>query len=385
MVCHSLNDRVGACIAVRVLRSTMLSAYWADPQVEAASTAIQSRARSKIQPPVQRWRSATRGDRWADHRAAVVLLRGAFRYRACASSSGLVGAISSGPRMVGGERARTAGSNLAYTRIKAEEAARMARAHKEVRFTFTTLGGSTGDVNNGNIYVRLVPKADRSIGAEDFGRLLRQEVGHIGGATMSVFTNDFQGAQKQIQIELRGGTSQELATTAELIAEQVKQVKGAVDVGLSTKGQKPELNVELNRGLAGTLGVTVGQVAQALRPAFAGIKAGLGRSDRRDTRGKCASRSGIETACRGPRATSPRRDRTRWSTENVASGPDRDGYAGPGSGADHPLEWRPGRDRSGEHVQSSADGSDEGHQRADREDHLPARCAHDAGWCRSQN
>jgi HAE1 family hydrophobic/amphiphilic exporter-1 len=129
-------------------------------------------------------------------------------------------------------------------------------------------------VNVGNIYVRLIPKADRSIGAEAFGRELRQEVGHIGGATMSVFTNDFQGAQKQIQIELRGGTSQELATTAEAIAEQVKQVKGAVDVGLSTKGQKPELNVELNRGLAGTLGVTVGQVAQALRPAFAGIKAG---------------------------------------------------------------------------------------------------------------
>jgi HAE1 family hydrophobic/amphiphilic exporter-1 len=89
-----------------------------------------------------------------------------------------------------------------------------------------------------------------------------------------VFTNDFQGAQKQIQIELRGGTAQQLSTTAEAIAEQVKQVKGAVDVGLSTKGQKPELNVELNRGLAGTLGVTVGQVAQALRPAFAGIKAG---------------------------------------------------------------------------------------------------------------
>jgi HAE1 family hydrophobic/amphiphilic exporter-1 len=167
------------------------------------------------------------------------------------------------------------GSNLAYTRIKAEEAARMARSHKkEVLFTFTTLGGSTGDVNTGNIYVRMVPKADRSIGAEDFGRTLREEVGHIGGATMSVFTNDFQGAQKQIQLQMRGGTPQQLATTAEAIAEQVKQVKGAVDVGLSTKGQKPELDVELNRNLAGSIGVTVGQVAQALRPAFAGIKAG---------------------------------------------------------------------------------------------------------------
>ena len=126
----------------------------------------------------------------------------------------------------------------------------------------------------GSIYVRLVPKADRSIGAEDFGRQIRQEVGLIGGATMSVFTSDFGGAQKQIQIELRGGTAQQLGAVADAIANEVKQVKGAVEVGLSTKGQKPELNVELNRGLAGTIGVTVGEVAQALRPAFAGIKAG---------------------------------------------------------------------------------------------------------------
>jgi len=47
-----------------------------------------------------------------------------------------------------------------------------------------------------------------------------------------------------------------------------------VDISLSSKGQKPELNVELHRGVAGSLGITVGQVAQALRPAFAGIDAG---------------------------------------------------------------------------------------------------------------
>jgi HAE1 family hydrophobic/amphiphilic exporter-1 len=51
-------------------------------------------------------------------------------------------------------------------------------------------------------------------------------------------------------------------------------VPGAVDVGLSTKGQKPELTVALNRGLAGSLGVTVGAIANTLFPAFAGVKAG---------------------------------------------------------------------------------------------------------------
>ena len=38
----------------------------------------------------------------------------------------------------------------------------------------------------------------------------------------------------------------------------MRQVPGAVDVDLSTKGQKPELEVQLDRGLAGSLGVTVG-------------------------------------------------------------------------------------------------------------------------------
>ena len=47
-----------------------------------------------------------------------------------------------------------------------------------------------------------------------------------------------------------------------------------MDVDLSSKGQKPELEVSVNRGLAGSLGITVGQVAQSLRPAFAGIDAG---------------------------------------------------------------------------------------------------------------
>jgi HAE1 family hydrophobic/amphiphilic exporter-1 len=259
----------------------MLSAYWADPQVEAGEHRNPiARTLEKFNHWFNRMAERYKGlIAWAlDHRVAVVLLAiASFVIALALPAVGLVGASFFGSEdqsEVNVAIETPPGSNLAYTRIKAEEAARMARLHKEVTFTFTTLGGSTGDVNVGNIYVRLVPKADRSVGAEEFGRQLRQEVGHIGGATMSVFTNDFQGAQKQIQIELRGGTSQELATTAELIADQAKQVKGAVDVGLSTKGQKPELNVELNRGLAGTLGVTVGQVAQALRPAFAGIKAG---------------------------------------------------------------------------------------------------------------
>lgn len=53
---------------------------------------------------------------------------------------------------------------------------------------------------------------------------------------MTVYTGGFQGAVKQIQIQLRGGTPDGLNTAGAMIAAELKKVPGAVDVGLSTKG-----------------------------------------------------------------------------------------------------------------------------------------------------
>ncbi|MES2177379.1 MAG: efflux RND transporter permease subunit [Gemmatimonadota bacterium] len=167
------------------------------------------------------------------------------------------------------------GSNLAYTRLKAQEAARVARSHKEVKYTYTTLGGgASGTVDEGAIYVRLIPKDERSLSAEEFAQVLRGEMKNIAGVSLSVFTSDFGGGRKQLQYQLRGNDLHAINQAAEQVLALVKATPGAVDVDLSTKGQKPELNIDLNRGVAGSLGVTVGQLAQSLRPAFAGIDVG---------------------------------------------------------------------------------------------------------------
>jgi HAE1 family hydrophobic/amphiphilic exporter-1 len=259
----------------------MLSAYWADPQIEAHER------RNPIARALDRFNAwfnhqaenYKRVIGWAlDHRLAMIgLATLAFVGALALPAMGLVGASFFGSD----DRSELTialetppGSNLDYTRIKAEEAARLARQHPEVIYTYSTLGTETGAVDNGNIFVRLVPKNKRDIGAEELGTTIRTEVGRIGGATMTVYTSQFAGQQKQIQLQLRGANAATLSLTAEQLAAQVRQVPGAVDVGLSTKGQKPELEIELNRSLAGSIGVTVGQVAQALRPAFAGIKAG---------------------------------------------------------------------------------------------------------------
>src|SRR6185436_18653921 len=134
--------------------------------------------------------------------------------------------------------------------------------------------GTTGGVDEGNIYVRTTPKDKRTKSVEVLAREIRQEMSQVVGASISVFTSDFSGGFKQIQLQLRGQDVAALAQAADMVRTQVEQVPGAVDIGLSTKGLKPELEIELNRGVAGSLGLTVGQVAQSLRPAFAGIDAG---------------------------------------------------------------------------------------------------------------
>ena len=167
------------------------------------------------------------------------------------------------------------GSNLQYTRLKAQEAARIARSHPEVDYTYTTLGGGTsGGVDEGNIFVHTVPKDKRSKSVEELANDLRGEMKRVAGVTLSVFTSDMSGGRKALQFQLRGNNLAAINQAAEQVMEIVKSTPGTVDVGLSTKGQKPELEVDLNRGVAGSLGITVGQIAQSLRPAFAGIDVG---------------------------------------------------------------------------------------------------------------
>jgi HAE1 family hydrophobic/amphiphilic exporter-1 len=258
----------------------MLSAYWADPELEeGAHRNPISRTLDKFNKWFNRQSANYRKViAWAlDHRWTVVGLStfsffGAIALQAMFGGGGFMPESDQSEALIVVET--PPGSNLEYTRLKAEEAARIARGYKETLATYTTIGGASGAVDRADVYVKMVKKAERDLSQADFSSTLRRDMAAVGGATFTVFSNVWSGNFKQIQLEVRGEDSRTLAQYAERIAAAVRSVPGAVDVGLSTKGQKPELDVQLNRGMAGSLGITVGQVAQALRPAFAGIDAG---------------------------------------------------------------------------------------------------------------
>jgi hydrophobic/amphiphilic exporter-1 (mainly G- bacteria), HAE1 family len=82
------------------------------------------------------------------------------------------------------------------------------------------------------------------------------------------------GIRKPVQIQFSGPDSRRLMEITGAFMQKLSQVPGAVDVGLSEQDPKDELKIELNRGLANSLGISVGDAAQTLRVAFAGVEVG---------------------------------------------------------------------------------------------------------------
>src|SRR5690606_10433964 len=78
------------------------------------------------------------------------------------------------------------GSNLAYTKLKAEEAARLARDMPEVAYTYTTIGGRTEAVDEGIVYVRLKPKSERKRHQTEIEAGLRRRSAGLGGVIASI-------------------------------------------------------------------------------------------------------------------------------------------------------------------------------------------------------
>jgi len=257
----------------------MLSAYWPDPHKRLEERPLLSRLLGRFNLWFDRRAEGYKQViAWAlDHRVSMVSL--AILTFVAALALPAMGVVGAGfvPEMDNSEfqvdLETPPGSNLAYTRVKSQEVARIARQRPEVAYTYATVGGQGDAVDEGIVFVKLLPKHERERNQQIVVADLRAAIGKLSGVSASISAG-FEPGQKQIQLQVYGTDAQELTRLAQAVADELDQVPGAVDISLSTKGQKPELDVQLDRGLAGSLGVTVGQVAQALRPAFAGIDVG---------------------------------------------------------------------------------------------------------------
>ncbi len=160
-------------------------------------------------------------------------------------------------------------SSLEYARLKLEAAAKLAREMPETKAT-----NSYVNPGGGRIYVDIGKSTERKRSAIDVSTDLRARIARLVGAEYTVLDDLNNGAQKPVQIRFHGADSRKLQAITNDFMEKLRKVPGAVDVGLSEQDPQDELKIELNRGLANALGISVSDAAQTLRVAFAGVEVG---------------------------------------------------------------------------------------------------------------
>ncbi|MFL6673183.1 MAG: efflux RND transporter permease subunit [Massilia sp.] len=253
----------------------MLSAFWGDPPGHHHA------------PRKGFGKALARFNTWFDHQADRYghVIAWALHHRRWMSVMALAtmvaaiglhvkfGGSSFLPKFDGGNVAidvRTpASSSVEYARLKMEKAAEIARTLPETKETNSYI-----NAGGGRVYVDIGKRGERKRTAAEVAAELREKIGRLVGAEYVVLDDLNNGGNKPVQIEFSGPDSRKLMELTTVYMDKLRQVPGAVDVGLSQQDPKDELQIEMNRALANSMGISVGDAAQALRVAFAGIEVG---------------------------------------------------------------------------------------------------------------
>jgi HAE1 family hydrophobic/amphiphilic exporter-1 len=167
------------------------------------------------------------------------------------------------------------GSSLEYTdsRMKLVEAM-LAKHTDEVASYYASIGGgSRGQVNQGNINVRLKPKKEREKSQQALTKELRKEFESIPGVrAIPSPTSIIRGQRSEkLQFNLTGANLQEIGRiSAEL--QQVLSAEpdiGKVDVDVQL--DLPQLDIKIDRVRAANLGLTASDIASAVSLYAGGI------------------------------------------------------------------------------------------------------------------
>jgi hydrophobic/amphiphilic exporter-1 (mainly G- bacteria), HAE1 family len=160
-----------------------------------------------------------------------------------------------------------------------------------VRTVIATVGGGfISGVNRGEVFVRIAPHEERKLSVSRFLKALvrldpgaafrgnysqrevmteaRKRLGKFKDlrcAVRNIQSFNIGGGNADIDFVLRGPDLQALAAYAEQLREKSQELGGIVDADTTLKLDRPELRVEVDRDRAADLGVSMDDVATALR------------------------------------------------------------------------------------------------------------------------
>lgn len=216
--------------------------------------------------------------RWATLVGVIIVFVATLAYLAPRMGSEFLPSFDEGQLQVSVQMPR--GTRLAETRETVVYLEEILLQIPEVQAILSMTGG-TGASDEGSILVQLAPFAERSRSTAEVMEEIRRFAASIAGATIEVrtiSTFDVGSAGAPVQVQLRGDDRDLLALHAERIAQVIRTIPGTREVKTSIDESRPELQVRVDRERAGQLGLSVAQVATAVRTAIGGQTATIYRA-----------------------------------------------------------------------------------------------------------
>ncbi|HPB96418.1 MAG TPA: efflux RND transporter permease subunit [Polyangiaceae bacterium] len=171
------------------------------------------------------------------------------------------------------------GSRLEETGRQLADIAAIIQKIPGVRSTFITAGGGVKEeVNKGDVLVTLEPIRERSYSQQDLQKYLRATLKAVPGTMISVVDGSSiaggLGRPQDIQFELRGTDWEAVLAAATKVEAAMKANPMFVDVDMSYRAGKPQLDVLVDRERAASLGILAAPLGQSLRVLLGRDKVG---------------------------------------------------------------------------------------------------------------
>jgi HAE1 family hydrophobic/amphiphilic exporter-1 len=134
--------------------------------------------------------------------------------------------------------------------------------------------GNTG-VNESQIFAPLVDKDKRKRFSQEITEAIRSKIPRIKGATidfmdMGQMLLNVGGETATIAIKVFGKDLGQLEALSQRMEKRCRDIDGIRDLDISLKRGRPELQINIDREKASKMGLSVGQVARAVKTALLG-------------------------------------------------------------------------------------------------------------------
>ena len=133
--------------------------------------------------------------------------------------------------------------------------------------------GGIGASNSGVLFIRLKPRSERTLSADQIIDELRPQLSQVPGIRVYMMNPPpinvgGRFTKSQYQVTLQGPDTAELYRVAPLLEAKMRSLPGLVDVTSDLQLKNPQVNVTIDRDKASSLGVSAHAVESALYSAY---------------------------------------------------------------------------------------------------------------------